>query len=146
MAQNEVITLTGIMKFFKDDPNTIEKGETKFRSGYVLELLLSDHKLSAKVRASMKDRCYSVVLTVDGKGGITEASCDCPRGSWLCSHMAAAAIFANKKGLSKTDLPNSWIARPKKSAKVESRTMADFFPPKRPEYNATSRNFNVEDK
>ena len=134
MACIEVVTFTGIMKFFKDDANAVEKGEIKFRSGFVLQLSLSDHTLSSRVRASMKDRCYSVAITVDGEGGILDASCDCPRGSWLCSHMAATAIYANKKGLSKTDLPNSWISRPKKNAKIECRTMADFFPPKRPEY------------
>ena len=69
----------------------------------------------------------SVAIIVDGEGGISDASCDCPRGSWLCSHMAATAIYANKKGLSKTDLPNSWISRPKRNATIESKTMADFF-------------------
>ena len=118
----------------------------KFRSGFVLELRLTDYTVSAKVRASMKDKCYPVTLRVDGQGGILEASCECPRGNWLCSHMVATAIFANKTGLSKTDLPNSWISRPKKSAKMDSRTMADFFPPKRPEYKAASRNVTEDDK
>ena len=146
MASKEVVTFTGILKFFKDDANAVEKGEIKFRSGYILQLSLSDHTLFSKVRASMKDKCYSVAIIVDGEGGISEASCDCPRGSWLCSHMAATAIYANKKGLSKTDLPNSWISRPKRNATIESKTMADFFPPKRPEYRATSRSVTKEDK
>ena len=60
--------------------------------------------------------------------------------------MAATAIDANKKGLSKIDLTNSWISGPKKNTKIESRKMADFFPPKRPEYRATSRKETMEDK
>ena len=67
------------MKFFKDDANAVEKGKIKLRSGFVLELSLSDHTISVKVKASMKDRCYSVAITVDGEGGILEASCDCSR-------------------------------------------------------------------
>ena len=95
-----MITLTGIMKFFKDDTNTVEKGEMKFRSGFVLELHLTDYTVSAKVRASMKDEVIPLPLELMVRGQILEALCECPRGNWLCSHMAATAIFANKKGLS----------------------------------------------
>ena len=146
MACKEVVTFTGQMKCDKDNANAVEKGEIKVRSGFILQLSLSDHTLSSRVRASMTDRCYSVAITVDGEGGILDASCDCPRGSWLCSHMAATAIHANKKGLSKADLPKSWISRPKKNAKIECRTISYSFPPKRSEYRATSRNLTKEDK
>ena len=114
----ELITLGGITGFFKDDLYSISKGELKFKGDFVLELRIVNHSVHAKVRASMKDKSYSVTLVVDVEGGISEGKCECPRGNWLCSHMAATAIYANKKGLSKTDLPNSWIARPKKAAKL----------------------------
>ena len=65
----------------------------------------------------MKDKSYAVSLTIDGSGGICKATCECPRGNWVGSHMVAIAIFANEQGLSKTDLPNSWNARPKKATK-----------------------------
>ena len=55
----------------------------------------------------MKDRTYKVGLTVNGGDGlITSATCECPSGRWICSHMAATAIHVNRKGFSKTDLPN----------------------------------------
>ena len=69
------------------------------------------------------------MLTVDGSGGIACAHCECPRGNWICSHMAATAIYANKKGLSKTDLPNSWIARPKKHLNQQVNTVHHCFLP-----------------
>ena len=63
--------------------------------------------MNAKVRASIKDKSYSVSMTIDGCGGIKQATCQCPRGKWICSHMGAASVYVNKKGFSKTDLPNS---------------------------------------
>ena len=135
----EVITLSGMLSFFKDDQNSIEKGEQKFKSGFVLEVQMRGHMINGKIRASMKDKCYAVSLEVNGDGNILTGSCECPRGKWICSHMAATAIYANKRGLSKTDLPNSWIARPKKAAKQDGKTMKDFFPCSRPDYKATQR-------
>jgi len=83
---------------------------------FVLDLRIDDLTVNAKVRASMKDKSYSVSMRIDGCGGIKQATCQCPRRKWICSHMAAASVYVNKKGFSKTDLPNSWIARPKKAA------------------------------
>ena len=42
--------------------------------------------------------------------------------------MPAAVIYINKTGVSKTDLPNSWIARSKKASKASSsiRVAAHF--------------------
>ena len=142
----ELMTLGGIAEFFKDDLNSISKGELKFKSDFVLEFRIVDHSIHAKVRASMKDKSYYVKLVVDGEGGISEGKCECPRGNWLCSHMAATAIYANKKGLSKTDLPNSWIARPKKAAKVVPRAFADVYPSTKPAYKAVSRSADDSDK
>ena len=143
---SQAISLTGILQFFGADENTIRKGELKFISGFVLDLRICDFILSAKVRASMKEKSYSVSLTIDGSGGINKATCECPRGNWICSHMAAVAIFANKQRLSKTDLPNSWIARPKKAAKQDQRTVSDLFPHPRPNYRTTSRGVSQEDR
>ena len=106
---NEVVTLSGIMKFFKDDLNTVSKGESEFQAG--LELKIVGFLIEAQVRASMKDKAYKTSLNVDGNGGIREAECECPMGKWLCSHMAAASIYANEHGICKTDLPNAWIAK-----------------------------------
>jgi len=102
--------------------------------------------VNAKVRASMKDKSYSVSMRIDGCGGIKQVTCLCPRGKWICSHMAAASVYVNKKGFSKTDLPNSWIARPKKAAKQEEKTISDLFPHQRPHFKGISRNVEESDK
>ena len=148
MTANYVVSLSGLMNFFRDDPNCIAKGEVKFTSNYVLEVRVDGFEVIAKVRASMKDRSYKVGLKTDGKGAIVSGGCECPRGEWLCSHMAATAIYANKKGFSKTDLPNSWIARPKKHMKLSDnvKTTDDFFQSKKPEHRATTRPVTEEDK
>ena len=142
----EVITLSGMLRFFKDDQNSIENGQQKFKSGFVLEVQMRDHMINGKIRASMKDKCYAVSLKVNRDGNILTGSCECPRGNWICSHMAATAIYANKRGLSKTDLPNSWIARPKQAAKQDGKTMEDFFPCSRPDYKATQRDVSQQDR
>eukprot|EP00795_Rhopilema_esculentum_P014990 gene14990-6144_t len=126
----EIITLAGILDFFKDDTNTVRKGELKFKSDFVLDLRIDELTVNAKVRATMKDKSYSVSLTIDGSGGVKQAICECPRGKWI----------------SKTDLPNSWIARPKKAAKQEVRTISDLFPHPRPDYKAASRKVDEADK
>ena len=143
---NEVITLSGMMKFFKEDINTITKGELKYKADFVLDVRVSDLVVMAKIRASMKDKSYSVKLTLDGDGGIAKGECECPRGNWICSHMAATAIYTNKKGMSKTDLPNTWIAKPKKAARYDSKTFGDLFPAPRPEYKATRRAVTTSDR
>ncbi len=101
----EVISLAGMLKFFKEDTNCIEKGELKYKSDFVLEVKLIGHKVEAVVRASMKDKSYKVSLRVDGDGGISSASCKCSSGKWLCSHMAAASIYVNKKAFSRPTFP-----------------------------------------
>jgi len=113
---------------------------------FVLDLRIDDLTVNAKVRASMKDKSYSVSMRIDGCGGIKQATCLCPCGKWICSHMAAASVYVNKKGFSKTDLPNSWIARPKKAAKQEEKTISDLFPHQRPHFKGISRNVEESDK
>jgi len=113
---------------------------------FVLDLRIDDLTVNAKVRASMKDKSYSVSMTIDGCGGIKQVTCQCPRGKWICSHMAAASVYVHKKGFSKTDLPNSWIAHPKKAAKQEEKTISDFFPHQRPHFKGISRNVEESDK
>ena len=62
--------------------------------------------------------------------------------------MAATAIYANRKGFSKTNLPNSWISRPKTGKKKDSKihSIADLFPSDRPGYRAACRAFTDEDR
>ena len=146
-SAQRVVSLSGLLRFFKEDSNAVNKGEVTFNSGFVLKVVLNEMEISASVRASMKDRSYKGCLIVDGNGNIDSASCECPRGNWLCSHMAATAIYVNNKGFSKTNLPNSWIARPKQASKMqesEPQMMGDFFQSPKPNYCATSRAPNSE--
>ena len=142
----EIITLAGILNYFKADINAIRKGELKFKSDFVLHLRIEDLTVNAKVRASMKDKSYNMSTTIDRCGGIKQTTCQCPRGKWICSHMAATSVYVNKKGFSKTDLPNSWITRPKKAAKQEEKTISHFFPHQRPHFKGISRNVEESNK
>ena len=51
--------------------------------------------------------------------------------------MAAAVIFAKKMGLRKADLPSAWIEKSKKTAKIDSKAIADVFLHPKPNYRAT---------
>ena len=83
----EIIMLAGILECLKDDVNTVRKGQLKYKSDFVLHLRIDDLTVNAKVRASMKDTCYRVSLMIDGYGRMKQATCQCPRGKWICSHM-----------------------------------------------------------
>ena len=109
MTANEIVTLSAMMDFFKDDLNTISKRKLKHKANFVLDLKLNEYKITATVRASVKDESYMIALTVNGDDEILQGHCERPRVNRTCSHMAATAIYANKKGILKTDLPNSWI-------------------------------------
>ena len=71
---------------------------------------------------------------------------ECARGNWLCSHMAATSIWVNKKGLSKTDLPNSWIAKPRTATKNDTIRIKEHFKRKdEKHFKASSRSgFGLE--
>ena len=134
------------MNFFKDDPNAIGKGELKYKGGYVLEIRLVGLTIYAKVRASMNDISYDVKITVDGTGNIVSAVCVCPKGKWLCSHMAASAIHVNKKGISKTDLPSTWIGKPRTAAKNDgAKRVCEYFPSPKPAFRVSPRDVSEED-
>ncbi|KAG0431472.1 hypothetical protein HPB47_021761 [Ixodes persulcatus] len=54
-------------------------------------------------------------MKLSDKGDILESHCECRRGAAKCSHMVATALYAALNGLSKTDLPQQWMQRPKSS-------------------------------
>lgn len=124
----QVVSLAGLMQFFNEDMNAFRKGEVKFNSEFALDASLDDFEIAAKERGSMRDQSYKVGLNVDGSGRIASAFCECVRSNRLCSHMEATAIYSNKQGYSKTNLPNRWVALPGKAAGKHSGTkmMSDF--------------------
>ena len=76
MAKN-VITLSGIIAFFKDNLNSVTKGELKYKAGFVLELKIAEFVIKAQIRASMKDKSYKISLIIDGDGGICKGQSKC---------------------------------------------------------------------
>ena len=55
-------------------------------------------------------------------------------------------IYINKHGVSKTDLPNSWITKPKKSSKIETIRINDHSKKDDKTFTASSRQLNEEDR
>ena len=90
----EVISLVGILRYFKDYDSLIEKGNIKYANGYVLQIRILEMNIEGLVRSSMGDKSYAINIAVDGSGNILNSSCGCYRGTWLCSHVAATAIYA----------------------------------------------------
>ena len=62
----EIISLSGMMKFFKEDINRITKGESKYKADFVLNLRVPDLVIVSKIIAFMKNKSYSVKLASDG--------------------------------------------------------------------------------
>ena len=103
-------------------------------------------EICAQVQASPKNCTYKVVFLLDGKGSISSATYQCLSGFWICSRMAAAAIYANEKEYSKTDLSNSWTAHPKKMFDREVSTYSLLFPLVKAQFKAVSRCVTEDDK
>ena len=102
---NEIITLGEMTEFFREVLKCIGKGELEFKADFVLESRIIRHTISTKVRASIKSNY--VAFKVDCNRGILQVQWECPRRKLVCNHIAASALYANKIGLSKTDIPNS---------------------------------------
>ena len=50
---NQVISLAGLLDFFKEASNTIVKGETIYNADFVLECKIADLTVQSSVRASV---------------------------------------------------------------------------------------------
>ena len=140
---NEIVTLAGMTKFFKDDLNCINKGELKFKADFVLELRNIEHQINAKVRASMEDRLYAVTLTVDGDGSISEGKCECPlafQPHGGVGDLCKQTWFVKDRSSKPLDL------KPKTSARQCHKTFSDLFPEPKPGYNPLSRSVEESDK
>lgn len=150
MAQTKhVLKLSAIMNFFSeaDERRLIARGENAVECNHVKsihfvpELLL----LRGEVHASMKDKFYNVevilftilyillliillmnILQVNlfKDGQIKDASCTCPRGQFLCHHVAAVCIYAHHN-ISVTDVECRWAA--KKSTDKEVNAIDEIY-------------------
>lgn len=133
----QTVTLSDILNYFKDDIKTFSRGEEKYKAQRVLTFRISGMTILSDVQSSMKDASYKVVINLNDAGKLSTCLCECPRGKWLCSHMAAALIYAEKSGVSKTDLPSTWIRHPKRHQSTHSK-FDKLFPEKKPDYKATT--------
>ena len=143
-----VLKLSAIVNFFSEanEKRLIVRGENAVESNhiksfhFVPELLL----IRGEVHASMRDRIYSVevsiciiligllVFTISclsqvnlfKDGAIKDASCTCPRGQFLCHHVAAVCIFGHHN-ISVTDIECKWAA--KKSKEEEVKTIDEIY-------------------
>lgn len=137
-----MIAISDILDYFKEDVKTFKRGEDKFKADRVLSFEIHDLVISSYVQAKMKDKSYKVNIFLKEEGGINDCTCECPRGQWVCSHMAAVLIYAERKGLSKTNLPTSWIRHPKRHRQYCS--YSELFPEPRPSYRAIGANVSDE--
>lgn len=142
-----MIKLTDICDLFKDDISVLRKGEKKFDGNHVLHVKLQGNVIKSLVQASMKDTSYNVSIDIDSSAGkIISSSCECPRGQWLCSHIAATLIAAEKRKFSVTDLPQKWMRHPKKERPTAacSSKFSELFP-EQSSYRALNRPVNDDD-
>nr|CAH7715206.1 unnamed protein product [Callosobruchus chinensis] len=123
MASKHILRFSAIVNFFKEEEKLIARGENAVESGHIKDMAFDSQFMIIKgsVHASMRDRVYKVEE-------IGEATCTCPRGQYLCHHMAALAIFSYQN-ISTTDVACSWTN--KKPVEGNVKTVAELFPKKK---------------
>ncbi|KAF5272814.1 hypothetical protein FQA39_LY07841 [Lamprigera yunnana] len=88
-----------IAEFFKENTSILRRGENSYSCGYVKNTSFDPNVqpalLKGEVKASMKNRCYNIEISVDVDDGILEGKCTCPRGQVICHHIAAVCIHAH---------------------------------------------------
>ncbi|XP_031333375.1 uncharacterized protein LOC116182925 [Photinus pyralis] len=134
-----VLKFSAIANLFcdADERKLIKRGENAIESNHVesfqfiAELLV----MKAKVHASMRNRLYNVEINLDKDGDIVDVHCDCPRGQYLCHHMAAVCIYGHHN-ISITDVGCSWSAK-KKLEKAQIKTIENFY--KEGNHHSTTR-------
>ncbi|XP_072394135.1 uncharacterized protein [Diabrotica undecimpunctata] len=147
MTSKHVLLFSAIAEFFKNDMSQLQRGENSYESGNVLKFIFDSEVfpalLKGEVRASMKNKNYSVEVSIDYDDGIVDAKCSCPRGQVVCHHMAALCLHAHHN-ISITDKACAWNKR--KAVDIETVTkIRDIYEPKRSNYVAVQRTANQEE-
>ncbi|VEN49575.1 unnamed protein product, partial [Callosobruchus maculatus] len=90
MASKHVLRFSAIVNYFKEEEKLIARGENAVESGHIKDMAFDSQFMIIRgsVHASMRDRIYKVELKLDADAEIGEATCTCPRGQYLCHHMA----------------------------------------------------------
>jgi len=74
---------------------------------------------------------------------IKSTDCECPRGAFKCSH-AATLYIHGIYNLSRTDIPCTW--KKAKPQDTKTKSVAEMFPPIKPNYVALSRKPSSNDR
>ncbi|XP_031329694.1 uncharacterized protein LOC116160599 [Photinus pyralis] len=124
MSRKPILSLATIFTYF-EEKRTIQKAENALNSGNVqkVQFMQEISTVKGEVLASMKKQVYKVELIIT-KDGIESSTCTCPRGLYLCHHMAAVALFVHYN-ISITDTACSWV---KSAQESTNKTVTDLFP------------------
>ena len=82
------------------------------------------------------------VHLTDGNGNISCGECDCPRGKYKCSHLAAVYMHAIHN-ISRTDVECTW--KMPKSASKTTQSVKEMYPKSKPDYKPLKREICDED-
>nr|XP_023016341.1 uncharacterized protein LOC111505716 [Leptinotarsa decemlineata] len=94
--------------------------------------------LKGEVKASMRNKNYTVEISINFDDGIVDSKCSCPRGLAACPHKAALCIYAHHN-ISVTDKACVWN-KPNIQDEVDVITkIKDIYQPKRTNYTAVQR-------
>ncbi|KAL4153024.1 hypothetical protein QTP88_000857 [Uroleucon formosanum] len=110
MASNHLLSITSISEYFKEDIKQLNRGEIAYKDNHILKFQ-ADPSLGiivGELKPSMRNNLYNVKLFVKD-GCIADAQCSFPRGTLVCHHIAALAIYT-LYNLSSTDKACSWSA------------------------------------
>ncbi|XP_031355360.1 uncharacterized protein LOC116179686 [Photinus pyralis] len=136
-----VLLLGAIAEFFKEELTLLSKGENSVKSNRIKRYQFNAELLciNGEVFASMRKRFYTVNIQLDASRHIESATCTCPRGLYLCHHMAALCVFA-RDNISVTDVACKWNVMKQK----EEVHAVDFYYPVR-EHQTTNRKPTAEE-
>jgi len=121
MASNHLLSITSISECFKENLKQLKRGEIAYKDNHILKFQ-ADPRLGiivGEIKPSMRNDPYNVKLFVKD-GFIADALCSCHRGTLICHHIAALAIYTHYN-LSSTDTACSWSVR-KSNSLVEIKT------------------------
>jgi len=123
MASNHLLPITSILsEYFKENLKQLKHGEIAYKDNHILKFQ-ADPSLGiivGEIKPSMRNNPYIVRLFVKD-GCIADARCSFPRGTLICHHIAALAMYTHYN-LSSTDTACSWSVR-KTNSLVEVKTI-----------------------
>ncbi|XP_030758057.1 uncharacterized protein LOC115883790 [Sitophilus oryzae] len=116
-----VLKFSSIMNYFSgaDEIKLISRGENAVESNHIksFHFVANLGLLKGEIHASMRDRVDNVQVELN-EDSIRKSECNCPRGQYLCHHVAALCIYGHYN-ISVTDTECRWTARKPKEEDVK---------------------------